>query len=721
MNFFSARNLTERSLVPLNPWEFTPTEEITEQIRHDKEERQNWYRNVNTRHSFYTLIEAANPNQRASREDNPPKKIHGVVADYDMIVPPDTVKHALEHMKIRPSWVERSLGGNSRFVWLFPRPVPVESFDFAVAFLQGCIKWLNVELVPGIDRPASEDPTRLFCNGCVWESTGHGPVPEEELQAYFVEVGRNFRFESEEIGIPLDAVEKALVDKFPHFCWPSEFVPESTGPSFWVPGSQSSNSAILKPDGFFTFASHADKPFYTWGDILGSAFVDEFSTKSTAKATKDVWFDGRSFWRRKKGVYTSMEMSEMVNYLKVTCGVTTKGGRLERTLSHIYEEGHVENAAPYLFHPPGLLIYQGRRRLNTSMNELVPPAAEVQTWGATGNFPFLSSLIDNIFTSEVQRDHFLAWFKYFYESGMNQKPMPGPAVFLMGGVCTGKTFMSREVVGRSVGGFVDASSYVIKGSEFNSHLFESPLWALDDDTVSDSPQAAANVQAMLKKSVANNAFLSNKKFQSAGMVEWMGRVIATTNTDYISSRMLGPLDNSSLDKISVFRCQKTSKIQFPSRTEMERLVRTELPSLLRWLVDHVPPDHVKRDSRFGFKSWHEPTLMEQAAQTGKSAPFKEVLIAALTEFFDGTPAATEWRGTVSQLLMQMHLNPMHECVIRTLKLEQVSRYLENVEKDGALFCRTETGALNTRIWVFPRIAKPTAEEALPQQSKVYDR
>lgn len=726
MKYFGLRNLTEKAVAPVVPWEFRALEQITQQIRHDKEERQNWYQSVSTRHQFYSTIEASNPNQRASREDNPPRQLHGIAADYDMKLADDIIDAGIAAMAIKPAWVECSLGGNARLVWEFPRPLAVDSYDFCVALLQAAVKWLSMDLLAGLDEPAVSDPTRLLCNGCEWRQTGHGAVSEAALQNFFIETGRSYRFIAEEgIEIPLDQVEKALRAKFPNFCWPAGFALESPGPSFWVSGSQSSNSAILKPDGFFTFSAHAEKPFYSWADLLGADFVKEFTTAAIAKATTDIWYDGRKFWRKKKGTYTAMEMSEMANYMKVTCGISAKGGKLEQALGHIYEESYVENAAPYLFRPPGLLIYQGRRRLNTAVNEVMKPATDAQTWGPSGNSPFLSLLLDNIFTSEIQRDHFLAWFKYFYESGLNGQPMPGPVIFFMGGVCTGKTFISREVVGRAVGGFVDAASYVIRGAEFNSHLFEFPLWALDDDTIADSPQAAANVQAMLKKSVANNSFLSNKKFQNAGMVEWMGRVLATTNTDYISSRMLGPLDNSSLDKISVFRCQKTSQIKFPSRAEMERLVSVELPFLLRWLTDHTPPEYVKRDTRFGYCSWHEPTLMDQAAQTGKSAPFKEILIHSLTEYFQTMPDAVDWRGTVSQLLMQMHLNPMHECVIRTLRLEQVSRYLENIEKDGALQCRAEKGPLNTRIWIFPRLdiapATPPAPELAPQQPSIFDK
>jgi hypothetical protein len=192
------------------------------------------------------------------------------------------------------------------------------------------------------------------------------------------------------------------------------------------------------------------------------------------------------------------------------------------------------------------------------------------------------------------------------------------------------------------------------------------------------------------------------------MVEWQGRIIISTNTDYTSSRMLGKLDNSSRDKICLFRCQAISKIKFPSRAEILKLIEAELPSLLRWLVDWTPPDHVERDSRFGFRSYHEETLTDQAHQTSRSAPFQELLLEALEEYFKDNPKSLEWRGTASRVSMLLHMNPLRADVMRSLRLEAVARYLEAVEKDGFIKCRVESGPCGTRVWVFPRLGEVVA-------------
>lgn len=709
MSFFASVNLTQQTVAPSVPWEFKPASEVGKQIRFDKESRQDWYRNIATRHNYYTAIESANPNQRASKENNPPRFLHGFAADYDLKLTDEQIATAINSMKIKPQFIERSLGGNCRLVWLFPKALPVDTYDFCVYILDKAVEWLRMELLPGLDRPAFTDPTRLLCNGCVWAATGLPGITETELQNFFVESGKDFRFQSEDgVVIPMEVLEKAIREKFPAFTWPGEFLPESQGPSFWIPESKSSMSAIVKPDGIFSFSAHATKPFYSWSDILGADFVKQFAAESIAKATSDIYWDEKKFWRKKKGVFIGMDREELTNFFRCECNLSSKPNKngvsqIDSALNHIYSENFVANAAPYVFHAPGILTYQGKRRLNTYVHQLIPPAEGKQLWGPQGNFPFLSMLLDNLFTPASQLPHLLAWWKHFYTSGLHLTPMPGQVVFLMGGVGVGKTFLNRELIGKSVGGFVDAANHIIKGGEFNVHMYEVPHWCIDDDTVSDSPQAQSNIQVVLKKSVANHDFLVNKKFNNSGMTCWMGRIICTTNLDQVSSRLLGPLDNSSMDKICVMRCKRESSFKFPEREVMGKQSAQELPFFLRWLVDWEPPAEVERDNRFGYKSFHERSMLEQSTQSSRVAPFKEILIGVLDDYFKQEPQETEWRGTVTKLIQTIHMNPLNEAVVRTLRLEQINRYLEQVEKEGLLKCRTEAGKMNTRVWIFNRL------------------
>lgn len=727
MPFFAIENLTQKTLAPCVPWEFKPIEMPSDLIRGDKKERQNWYRTASTKWNFYTLIEAANPNQRPSK-DNPPRLLHGIAVDYDAPIPDSRVVEAIASMKIKPSWIERSLGGNVRLVWLFERPLPVESYDFCVFLLDRAVVWLNLEMLPALDKGAVTDPTRLLCNGADWKTTGEPPISEQVLQAFYVEAGKDFRFNStDECAIPLDLVEKALHERFPDMSWPNEFVVESTGPSFWIPGSTSPMSAIVKPEGMFSFSAHATKPFYSWGDILGSEFVSQFAQKSISNATDDIWWDGKSFWKKEIGRYVDVAKDELLLFFKVDCRLSAKPNRsgispVDTALRHVQSANRIVGAAPFVFHPPGVFEFQNNRVLNTSMITVLPPAEGNPVWGSEGEFPWLSAHFDYFFDPPEQLPYFLAWWKAFYESGYYLKPMPGQNIFLMGGANVGKTMTSHAIIAKSVGGFMDAARHLTTNSDFNSELPEKPLWTVDDETMGESGRSHANFAATWKKAAANQNIRCHKKFGIPVMITWMGRIIATSNLDAVSSRILGPMDNSSLDKTSLFRCAAKSKTEFPNRHELIQIIARELPHFLRWLLNWTPPDYVLRDVRYGYQAYHEPSLLDTAHQSGKAAPFKELLVEALENEFGLHPHLTEWRGSVTQILRLIQSNGLNESVIRTLRLEQTSRYLENLQRDGILQCRAEVGPLKTRIWVFPRFTTspaPTAElVAVPMSNTI---
>lgn len=713
MKFFFVSNLTDRELKSgCAPWDFVLSETLTEQIRKDKQSRQEWYRNQATRHQFYTGIEPVNPNARPSKE-NEPKYLHAFCVDFDLPIPEARLQESLDAFKIKPAYVERSLGGNVRLVWTLAKPLVVDNFDFCVFVLQQAVKWLNLEFLPGLDEPAFTDPARLLCNGCNWRKVGED-IPETEAQSFYVRCGREYRHSpAESADIPLDIVENAIRAKFPDFNWPGEFVAESQGPTWWVPASVSPLSAIVKPGGMFTFSGNAEKPFYTWGDILGADFVREFSDKAISGATAGIFWDGKRFWRKISGIYVSLDSPELQNFFKVQCRMSAKPGKdglslIDKALDHIYNNGRISGAAPHLFRPPGVLEFQGRKVLNTYLHRIIAPADGPQVWGPEGNFPFLSAHLDNLFDPPEQRFAFLAWWKALYESAYYLRPMPGQNTFLMGGVGVGKTYTSRGLVGRSVGGFCDASSFLLGTESFNSHLLEMPIWACDDETMGESSQSHLIFQAMLKKTAANQSFSYNKKFEVGTMTEWMGRIIVTTNLDYVSSRALGSMDDNSMDKTNIFRCASVGKITFPNRHALHELAGKEIPFFLRWLLDFDPQTvGVRPDVRYGYKAHHEPTLLEQAQQGSKAAPFKELLFEALTDYFKQNPDAKVWRGSLTQLQRFIMFTGMNDSIMRTLRLEQTQRYLDIIQREGCIKCSVEPGPLNTRVWVFERFIDAT--------------
>lgn len=717
--FLYAENLVSDSLKSdVTPWDFKPTEELTPQIRKSKEDRQNFYQSPATKHYFYTSIEPLNPNLRVNKEQNPPIAVHAFIADYDVSVPLERILEAIAEMKIKPSWIETSLGGNFRLVWILPFPLQTADHDFTVFVLQEAQEWLCLNILPGLDEKAFTTATRLYCNGCEWKSTGHGPIAEKDAQSFFVATGKKYRFNApDDANVPLDVVEKALKERFPNFNWPGPFELGSQGPSFWVPGSTSPQSAILKEGGLFSFAAHAESPFYPWSKILGAEFVKEFNAEAVTKATKDCYYDKKEYYRKNlNGVYVGESPPDFILHLRGDCGLGTKPGSsgmspVDIARLHIHNHNGIENAAPFVFQRPGPIMFMNRRRLNTySGTPMQPSPPGTGKWGPHGEYPFLSRFFDGYFVpSHPQLDHFRAWHQYFYLSALNWTPMAGCRINSSGGVGVGKTFVSRAVVGPSVGGFADASNYLVNGSAFNSHLFEVPLWCLDDDVPSvANPAGRTQAAAMFKKMTANQEFEHNKKYAIPGMVQWMGRIALTTNLDFTSLRILGSLDANELDKMHLFKCAETPHLIFPPRYDMIKILAKELPFYLRGLIEWKVPDHVIPNNRFGYSPYHDPYLLERTHQGSPAAPFTELLLSSLRNYFTSCEGETEYSGTATEIFKMMTIDPQNAGIMRGYKAEQINRYLEQVEKEQLVKCVVSTSG-RSRIWTFTRPAELPAK------------
>lgn len=713
MKFLFTENLMTRSLrpAPPKPWEFKPATEISDQVRKNKVERQVWYKNPQTKHHFYTLVEPCNPNQRVTKKDNPPRLLHGVVADFDLPIPEATVYAAVGDMNVGPAWIEQSLGGNWRLVFTFEQPIPVDTYEFCAFVLDQAVAWLKLESLPGLDRQAVVDPSRMFCNGCVWsDNTGYGAISAAEVQAFFVAAGKAFTFKAaDKVEIPMDVIYAALAKKYPNLTWPSEFAPESQGPSFWVEGSTSPMSAIVKPDGMFTFSAHASKPFYSWSEILGADFVKEFETQSTAQATHGSFFDGLKYWRKiANGRFASEVKEDFAQHLTNNCRLSTKPDNqgtspLSRAMQFIRDHQRVSGAAPLLFQPKGAVVsYQGTQFLNIADDNLIRPTDSAQEWGETGGFPFISSVLDNLFEPTTQLPIFLAWLHHFYRSAGEGKPLPGQNIFLAGGPAVGKTLTSGSIVGRLLGGSIEARDYILGEDKFGGQLFSYAVWTCDDETVADSESARTRFSAFIKKLAANQSFNYHQKFERPVMIPWMGRVVITLNLDFVSCRVLPSLDNSALDKISLFRCSDTPKIKFPDRYEIEATLKTELPNFGRYLLDMTIAPELRGDSRYGVKAFQEPSLRVRAHQTNKSAQFRELLVEHLKLHFKDNPTADIWKGSAVELHRLLTVNPLNSEILRSLRLDSMSRCLEAAERAGDLAVSSETDALGVRHWVIPK-------------------
>ena len=302
----------------------------------------------------------------------------------------------------------------------------------------------------------------------------------------------------------------------------------------------------------------------------------------------------------------------------------------------------------------------------------------------------MESYFSTLFDPTEQLDYFYAWLRRWYKSALENRMLPGQAAFFAGAPNTGKTLLSTLILSRIFGGHTDASSFLSGDDNFNSHLFQSAVWAVDDVVPLTDRKSHMKFSALIKKMAANRTFSVREKFKVDKTIEWNGRVVVTCNTDPESIRILPDVDLSNRDKINLFKVAKRKDFSFPS--DVADTIQTELPYFLRWLLDWTPPAHVIGESRYGVETYCEDTLFEDARHSSSSYSFLEVLL----KFFDGQ-ADDIWTGSATDLLTGM-LNDGDGLagVASKYTPNQVGRELSKLASQG--YSLTQRRSHVTRVW-----------------------
>ncbi len=741
MSFFHLRNHLEPGVTPCKPWEFVSNSTISETVRKDKTARQDWYRNPDTRHSFYTGIEGTNPNMRVSKA-NPPKFIHAAV--YDIDVPLDEIKicERLKKLERRPAYWERSLGGNQRLVFILEEPVDVKGDEpFCRLVLHHLEKNLRVgKTFPGLDR-AFEDATRTYANGgegC-WFAVNPKPV-ETNFVKHVVKLAEedyNPKLSSR-YNIPLDVVAAELLKKYPRFAeWEEPFQVESMGPSFWIEGSTSPKSAIVKEGGLFTFADHADKKFYNWGDLLGEEFVAIYRIKLIEPVIENIYVVGEEKYQvfTKKREWKPYSYREIIRHLRDDWKLTEtaekgKVSMIDEALNLIKKE-HFANAVGHIpFNNARILLNDEGITLNKWVNNVVQPAADVTEWGEAGKFPFLSKVLDRIFLpKERQLDHFLAYFQHAYRGALACKMESGQVCFLEGISDSGKSLITRYIFAAALGGFRDGSNYVCGEESFNGELFQQGVVCIDDELMTSDEGRRTKYFSRVKQIASNQEQLVHQKFMQRVKIIWNGRIMITLNNDPMSRRVLVPIDPSTRMKYNFYRCfqwDDHSKEQakrpppwtWESRSEIERLIALELPFFCAWLQAWTRPDWIKANSRFGIESYQDESMLAATVVHSPETWTLHYINSFIREFFESNSRLTEWEGSMQDLFQALCMSFMFDTSFKQIKHAQFHKHLDKLLRDSRLEEWKISFNADNQHYIFKRPDGIRSRDVVPPEGQI---
>lgn len=706
--------LSDHGLVegPL-PWDFKPTTPPPEEVRKDKKARTVWINRPTTNWHVYSGIIGVNDNQRPTKPDkegggNPPLYCWMFVGDYDSPGEESAVIQHARNMTYPPNYCERTFSGHWRFVWVLEKPIRFPSYEFAKHFFTTFEKFAfdPARGYVGFDRPAWQAPERLFTNSADWRECSEKQIPNDVVQGWVVKAMEKFEFSQKEFGsnIPLEVVTPALAEKYESFnTWPGDFVLGSHGPTFWVPESRSPMSATVYENGLRTFSENASKTFYSWGDLLGAAFVKQHQAETAGRASKDIYYDGKFYWRKfPDHCWRNEEAHVLSRHLSVQRGVSRTKAKNEldsdcdRALDHITGSQRVDAALPAVFRPSGFWIDEhSRPMLNTSKVQVMAPAAEPAVWGPGGNLVWISAFLEHLLDRE-QLEHLIAWAHWGYFHARHNKPRSGQVLFIAGPVGVGKTLINRAILGRIFGGVAEAGPWLMGESNFNGELFGAGFWVIDDACASADASKRRRYSFALKKVAANREFQYNEKFKQAGMTEWLGRVCVTMNCDEASAMSLPDMDISSLDKSMILRTKENKTITFPN--DLTDILDRELPYLARYLLDYKLPEHLKGESRYGVKSFAHPSLVDMARQSSPQSGHSELLENWKSEYFTDNSEVLCWEGTATELFMAFGLNPLRQQAASKMSPDSVGRNLSAMKAKGCGWLEVVEGKSENRRW-----------------------
>jgi hypothetical protein len=705
---YAINNLTSFKAAVQNPWEFTPN--VPEEAKASKALFTEWCQKPTTQNCHFSAAEGLDPLRRVNA-DNPAVTLHGLIADYDAEVTPEMITNLRDKCPTEfvPNWASRTFSGGGRLVWLFEEPLTLGDNKLTKTFLKIVLKKLKlVKLLPGLDIEAFYDVSKYYERGREWVNLGNDTIPTGFTHQWMYEAGNKMRWTNEEgLVIPLPIIHKEIEARFPGR-WKGPFEEGVRCSRFWDTDwtpAFNKTAAVLRPTGFQCFSGATG--FMTWKMLFGSAFVEKYEAETTGSIISALFFDGRNYWKQEPDGrrWTVLSKEDLRLMLKVKYNLSSFAGKnenaseVDKVTYAIQEQKAVTAAMPFVHFPQGVIRFQGHPYLNISSVECLEPARDKVAWGV--NFPWLAEFIDNLFDPAEQKDYFLSWWKHFYQNAYHRTPQSGQAIFIAGDPGVGKTLLSTMILSRSVGGHIDASSYLLGEEKFTSHVVASPVMSVDDTVPASDSKRHTRYSAMIKKIAANRYHTYEEKFQKAGQVTWLGRVVVTCNLDPESVRLLPNVELSLLDKISLFRCAaRKQEKKFPSSAELETVISQELPYLLRWLLDWEIPEHCIGSSRFGVKSYHESQLFNAALQTSASYSFLELLSDFLSAYAGGREEGKEyWEGTSTQLLADMTVDERIGGIASKYNPNQIASLLGQLKARGYNLDKVRNAT--QRVWRIP--------------------
>lgn len=357
-------------------------------------------------------------------------------------------------------------------------------------------------------------------------------------------------------------------------------------------------------------------------------------------SNKDYWKETPSGWLcLSKGDLTLHLKSQMFSPHKMDGKFISP---LEKEIRRIQEEHRVDYCGPLAGWHKGLHSFYGNNVLVTSSPQLLTPTE--------GDWPFWRAFLETLFSPHPEQlDHFLSHMKVSLECFYNQIWRPRQGILLIGVKNCGKSFLQYRITDLIGQRAADPWLYIIGKTTFNRELFGAEHLCVEDPVLS-SFHERMDFSNAIKRLMFSEVQTCHGKFRESIPLKPRYYLSISANSE-LHNMPLNNLDESMLDKVSIYKCREESMppegFKDVPYNEVVPLVRKELPHFAWFILNQYKiPDHIKC-VRTGAKAFQHPELVQ--AINENLAEFRLLNVLEDHGFFKNGM----WSGTVEDLVDQL--------------------------------------------------------------------
>ena len=734
-----------------NPWDFTPPFQLDPELVADKTKRSKWAADSRTKWCMFNGFVGTDPSRRVQK-DNPPAQMTAIVCDYDVVHTAAEIESLLQAKRfgVLPTAIELSLSGRTHVIYQLDRPINITNTKLARALLTVLRDKMGFgDHISGLDASFT-DPGKYLTVSGLWayvEPANRFPAARVEgllvqvLQKMAEQKSKDLDPDGEQIALNLVELTAELDRR--HALPPDD--PQylhnwvTRGPEkpiklgermvrFWDPVADDPNCVTIFEWGCYALWTRGGGPArMTWSDLLGREWVEAWKADRIGRAVNGIYYnetDSKYVMTNSREAWCSLnreQLADVLVYERMLSPRPDDEGRSEvgKARYYITTNRSVLAIGPLVYRPEGYYVDPTTHLpfLNTSKVKVLDPVDGPQTFGPTGNFPWLSKLLTLLFQSQGPTDHQLDYvlsnLAYAYRNAYNFTPQPGQVCFMAGPAGKGKTFFTNVILHHLFGGSERADRFVTGRQRFNGQLFRVGLWVIDDSegVDYDDHRLKTRYTETIKAVAANGTMESEEKFKGSITVAWAGRLWIALNDGIKSLNRLPTTDvDGLLDKASFFKIGGVlgdpATLFSNDRDFNVRRVRQELPFFARYLLDYAIPATVLIDTRYGIKSYQAPDLLEQARYSSETAATAELLDIFIDKYFATVPDRTEWAGPAADLLIQLHKYDFG-CLLKDMTHTRLGKALAGLMAAG----HPQLSKHDTRTMRGWKLTKPKAPAA----------